>query len=347
MMEVMKRNRKFSDEKGNLYYINNIKAFLIITVVIGHMVSCVKSIDPIAADIYSFFYSFHMPAFIFITGYLSASSMKSGKKMLAKLATFVLLYIVYQICFDLFQRYVTHSVSAPFSLFRPRIGLWYLLVLIMWIPLCYVLRNRNKKMVILTAIILGVLVGLFDNIGKDYALARAVVFFPFFLFGIYFPRDVFLGIAKPIEGHWKKLIGCLVVLCGVLVAVSIPNTMVNELYQGQDSYSLQGFGEIQGMIYRGIWYLGSTILAAAFIYLVPRQQIRITYLGERTLQIFLLHSIICRTFYVEKTLQPLHEVTGVFGVIVASILLMFLLGIKYLDMFVVWPNKIVDKFSGK
>ncbi len=329
------------------HYINNIKAFLIITVVVGHMVSCVKNIDPIAADIYSFFYSFHMPAFIFITGYLSTSSMKSRKRMLAKVFTYVLLYVVYQTCFDLFQRYVTHSVSAAFSLFRPRIGLWYLLALIIWTLLCYVLRKRNKKIILIIAVILGVVVGVFDNIGKDYALARTVVFFPFFLLGSYFPKDVLLEIAKARSGWWKKIVAGIVITCGVLVAIYIPNTTVNALYQGQDSYSIQGFGELEGMVYRGIWYLGSTILAAAFIYLVPYHRNRITYLGERTLQIYLLHSIICRTFYVEDTLQPLYAETGVLGIIVASFVLVFVLGIKYLEQLVGWSNRVVTKFSEK
>ena len=65
---------------------DNLKGILIILVVFAHILeqnSHYKS-EPILANLYSFIYSFHMPVFVFISGYFTrpiTDSEKWGRRM--------------------------------------------------------------------------------------------------------------------------------------------------------------------------------------------------------------------------------------------------------------------------
>lgn len=52
------------------YFFDNSKFYLIALVFIGHIINTCRSND-IAKWLYDFIYVFHMPAFIFISGYFS------------------------------------------------------------------------------------------------------------------------------------------------------------------------------------------------------------------------------------------------------------------------------------
>jgi len=50
--------------------LDSIKASLMFLVVFGHLLEGIKSTAPLLSQIYDFLYLFHMPAFVFLSGYV-------------------------------------------------------------------------------------------------------------------------------------------------------------------------------------------------------------------------------------------------------------------------------------
>lgn len=78
------------------YYIDNIKGVFIFFVVLGHLLDFLEEADiPFAIGVRTFIYFFHMPGFIFMSGYLAKSF--SGKRFKGeKLLGFAWLYLLFK-----------------------------------------------------------------------------------------------------------------------------------------------------------------------------------------------------------------------------------------------------------
>lgn len=61
-------------------YFDNVKFILILLVVIGHFIEKIIFMDTSFKVIYETIYSFHMPLFIFISGYFSKNTLKTNNK---------------------------------------------------------------------------------------------------------------------------------------------------------------------------------------------------------------------------------------------------------------------------
>ncbi|MFZ7944441.1 acyltransferase family protein, partial [Neobacillus sp. 19] len=59
-------------------YFDNAKFILIFLVVFGHLISPLKERDRILFTLYTVIFLFHMPAFIFISGYFAKGFRKKG-----------------------------------------------------------------------------------------------------------------------------------------------------------------------------------------------------------------------------------------------------------------------------
>ena len=107
---------------------DNYKGILIFLVVFGHFIYTYALNLPasLAADVYSFVYCFHMPAFIFCSGYFSRSERSRGKESLTQL---LLYYLVFNTAMLVFANQY-RNISASFV--EPYYSYWYLLSLIVW-----------------------------------------------------------------------------------------------------------------------------------------------------------------------------------------------------------------------
>lgn len=59
------------ENKNRDYFFDNIKGILILLVVFGHAIKPFMDANEIAKLLYCFIYFFHMPLFVFISGYFS------------------------------------------------------------------------------------------------------------------------------------------------------------------------------------------------------------------------------------------------------------------------------------
>ena len=83
------------------YHIDNIKGILIILVVCGHLISTLQDTNStFAIGIRTLIYFFHMPGFIFMSGYLAKGFLKKEYKG-EKLLSYAWLYLIFKNAIDL------------------------------------------------------------------------------------------------------------------------------------------------------------------------------------------------------------------------------------------------------
>lgn len=177
-------------EKTRNYHMDNMKALLIFLVILGHMIT--RFGDSRAADIlYNIIFSFHMPAFLFISGYFAKYN---PKKLLANLLP---LYLIFQVL-QYIETYVIRELTGipmmaeKFDLFTPEWTLWYLVVLMIYqlvIPVFDTESYWRQIGFLILAMFLGLAIGMTPDTNNFLAISRAFVFLPFFLAGFYAAKD--------------------------------------------------------------------------------------------------------------------------------------------------------------
>ena len=84
-----------SEGKRN-YYIDNLKFILITLVVVGHFAIKMTYMAPIQSLLY-FIYLFHMPCFIFVSGFLAKRINAGGKLRIDKILGMLWLYFIFKL----------------------------------------------------------------------------------------------------------------------------------------------------------------------------------------------------------------------------------------------------------
>ena len=156
------------------YLFDNYKVLLILLVVIGHFIEPSNDQNSFLYELKWGIVAFHMPAFIFISGYFS-KRIPSLKKMLCGL---VIPYFVYEILYYLLYTFVLDKETG-FYFARPKFSLWYLMALFAWRLSLLWLRNprlhdfvrhcRNSYWI--------------HGFWEFLSIPRILFFFPFFLAG--------------------------------------------------------------------------------------------------------------------------------------------------------------------
>ncbi|MGQ9426875.1 acyltransferase family protein [Gilvimarinus sp. F26214L] len=87
-------------------HIDNIKGILIFCVVVGHAIEPLIARSDLSAWLYWFLYIFHMPLFIAVSGYLSASH-HGEKEHIGILSGLVIPYIVFELAYTTLDSVLT------------------------------------------------------------------------------------------------------------------------------------------------------------------------------------------------------------------------------------------------
>lgn len=278
------------NQKEREHQFDNMKAILIFLVVLGHVLSNFGTTD--AADkLYKIIFSFHMPAFIFVSGYFAKCD---PKRVLARLFP---LYIVFQ-CIRFLLDFILGSIAAgeirPVNVqfFTPRWTLWYLFAMIIYQLLLPVFDTENRKhrlAYLLLSMALGLAVGMNPDTDNFMGMSRILNFLPFFLLGYYERSDHFLvHYGKRQHPKLAHLVsGCL---AAILLVFFI---MENKIIRAKWFYGTESYG---GAFY---WYMRliTWIVALAWIWIllvwIPERKIPLVgTIGEHTLSVYLLHSLV-------------------------------------------------------
>lgn len=267
------------------YLFDNYRFLLIYLVVAGHFIEPCFQNNLLLSGIRSFIFSFHMPAFIFISGYFSKKT-ASLSKLIQNL---LIPYFVYEIIYYLLYTYIIHKETKLY-LAWPKFTLWYLIALFAWriatpwirkIPLCLPL-----------AFLGGLLIG-FSELDNFLSIPRIVYFYPFFLAGTMFSGS---WVAKMRGFRRRKLIlavGFPTLLLLLFVLCRYAQTI--QIFYGRYSYAVMGLESLEGILTRIISYAVSFAFTFAFMMLLPGKERKFSYMGQRTLPVYIFHGLLFQT----------------------------------------------------
>lgn len=274
-------------EKIREYKYDNLKFVLIFLVVLGHLVELINF-----ENFNKIIYIFHMPMFIYISGYFSKCNIKGVLKKLY-------IFFIWQMIYYFLYRYLLNQNIEIDYIKKPIWILWYIYALIIWESIVLIIPFKekiSKKPIIIICItfVLSLISGFSSRIGYDYSLSRVITFFPFFLIG-YFQKKYRLNIIEITKENqtdkYKILVFSIISVISIIYfAFNISKANIRCFY-GAFSYKAMGYT----ICFKFMWM----VLALSIMFLlnnvIPKNKIKlVSKIGSNTMPIYLIHGIIVK-----------------------------------------------------
>ena len=270
-----------SEKNERIYLFDNLKFILIFLVVFGHCIMIF--VNDITLRVYMYIYLFHMPTFVFISGYFF-------KRRNKKVLSFIVKYFAFQCLYLLLASIIDKNTNFNMSsIFDPYWIMWYMYCLIFWNIIMNIIEMKNQKLGIILigiSIIMAILAGTIENINTKYSLSRMIAFFPFFLSGIYCKK--FIDIRKL---KCSKKVKCIFILIFIVIALLtfyLPIANSYEALYYSKPYSVVGI--TPGI--RLLQYIIGFIFIVGFLIIIPNKKYKLSFIGANTEYIYLLHGFI-------------------------------------------------------
>ena len=278
-----------SDDKGRLYFFDNAKFILIFLVVLAHTISSLRE-NPFVNTLWAVINYFHMPALIFISGFLAKRYISKSREIkVQRVATYAILYLAGQVCYYAYRKFVLGQNAAP-SLMNPGPALWFLQCLIAWYVMLPVLNYFKPKHVMIVSILFGLFIGYENSAAGFLSLSRVFVHLPFFMAGYYIKQEHIDKLR-----NWKfRMAGGGVFAAVAAISAIFPWTVLGNLMTCNTPYAkISALAKYvpQALQWTSrVWFYGvAAALIVSFLALVPRGKAIFTKLGQETLSVYILH----------------------------------------------------------
>lgn len=305
-------------------YYDNAKFLLIFFVVFGHFIQSYIEHDQLIYGLYVTIYTFHMPAFILISGFFAKGFHKKGylKKVAKKL---IIPYLIFQGIYTIYYYFINEQQEIALDPFHPQWSLWFLVSLFFWNVFLFLFTKWHPAISLAIAVVLGVFVGYFNEIDDFLSLSRTFVFFPFFLLGYYIKKEYFEKI------HEMKFRYLSIVILSIIFIVMyyLPDFNYKWLF-GSKPYDVLDTPEIDGGFIRLAVY-GVTLLATlSFLALVPAKKYFFTKWGTSSIYVYLLHGFFVKYFRNSELVHLLEDTEQILVFLVVSLLLIAFLSSNFI-----------------
>lgn len=271
-------------------YLDNAKALLIVLVVLGHVMAPLRSSE-FGAGLYLMIYSFHMPAFAAVTGYLSRPDVATPRGRSRFLRLFGV-FVVFQALHTLLRTWISGEFDLERAFEYPEFTLWWILALLYWtllLPLFSETKSTTEALQgLAAAVLLAVVSGFVLQDGTSYSLGRTFVFLPFFVGGYYAARHEW-----SVPRHKGLAVGAVALMVAVVVMFARLDFLTwQEWLQGRFTFSRFGLAWWHAASVR-LGVLGlSAVMIVALAQLVPRRETWFSGLGRSTLSVYLWHAVL-------------------------------------------------------
>ena len=188
----------------NLYW-DNIKGILILLVVFAHFIYSFQDASPVIDRLVDYIYMFHMPAFVFVSGYFGKGDKAYSFERIIKL---VFLYFIFNSLIGFYDGFV--------SLLYPMYSYWYLLGLIVWRLTAH--HIAKFRFIIPILFVTALAAGFYSDIDNTFAVCRIIGFYPFYMMGYKFSKEQ-SGRLQDIKYPKRVAMGLGVLLATGLIAV--------------------------------------------------------------------------------------------------------------------------------
>lgn len=292
------------------FYFDNAKFILILFVVFGHLIEPLINQDSLLKGIYLTVYSFHMPAFIIISGYFykRTAKLSSYQRLLKVLKQFIIPYLIFDILYWVFY-VVTLGQDLNINVLIPIWLMWFLMSSTLWQMVTpYVIKLRYP---ILLTTVLALISGYTYHVGYFMSLSRTIIFFPFFLIGFYAKREWFNKLKHPAVQLVSILFLCLTPLLIHKFNLDNPGW-----FYGSYAYLSLAIVNQWTWAYRLAVYLISFLNSLGILALIPQFKMPFTKKGSRTMSVYLLHGFIIKYVAFKSTL--LYQEKGIGEIFILS-----------------------------
>ena len=264
-------------------FFDNAKYLTILFVGIGHAWEPIREDSRAAEALYFVLYTFHMPAFILISGYLSRSfEAKPGQ--IRKLITGIAVpYFILQTIYTFFMRWAQEDPSREFHYQEPGFALWFLVALFVWRLTTPIWKSLRWPVPIALAI--GMAASVTPTISADLNLMRVLQFLPFFVIGLYLKPEHF----EFVKRQKMRLIAAPVIVGATVFAYwAVPRLDKGWFLHDKAAVDFGVPSWVGGVMYLSLFGCG-LVMTACFLAWVPRRHMWFTLLGSGTLYAYLLH----------------------------------------------------------
>lgn len=269
------------------YLFDNYKAFLIVLVVVGHFVEVASDDNYIMETVKWVIFSFHMPAFVFISGYFS----KKPQGIERMVASLLVPYFVFEILYYLLYTYILGRDTSLAFLY-PKFSLWYLLAMFMWKLITPWVKKIPGHLVFAFAI--GLAVGASSLDDNYLTLPRMFTFYPFFLLGTMLNRAWVDLLRSKIRRGWAFL--AFLILNGLLAWVALSDRISIKVFYGRYDYEYLGLSDATGIVLRSASYLIAILMILIVAVMIPGAKNALSSLGAKTMAIYLFHGLLFAAF---------------------------------------------------
>lgn len=288
-------------------------------VVIGHFIGAFIYKNHLMEFLVITIYCFHMPAFAFVSAYFSRRN-----NILKLVKTILIPYLIFQTIYFIFLYAIGRE--SHFELLRPYFTLWFMLSLFCWRLL--IDKIVKVKGIVMISYIAAVLAGYITAIGAFGSIGRTITYLPFFILGYTFNKEKFLTFT----GRKAVKTAAYIILAIVLILLYFGSNYIDFDVLIM-KYSYEKSGMLQwGWLYRIIIYMFSTFLIYLIAAVIPRNNHWYTYIGQRTMSIYLLHGLIYKLLQYKTGLyDAVNTTTEMLGVLCIAVVLTYILSLKPFD----------------
>lgn len=254
-------------------YWDNIKGLLIFLVVFGHLLFDLQKLIPCLNTLVDGIYLFHMPAFVFISGYFGKSKQACGPQAIIKL---LFLYVIFNSAMGF--NYGFNSLLVPLY------SCWYLLALVVWRIITPYLASF--KYAVWLSFLVALFAGFYPSIDNTLSAARIIGFFPYYLCGYLLSTSRAEALCSC--AYWPRLLkGLGVWVLGMAIgwmALHFFNYTDEALQMGAYAqWKIDAFARI-------VLYATAFTIIYALRCLSPNRSLPfLTLFGRNSLWIFLMH----------------------------------------------------------
>jgi fucose 4-O-acetylase-like acetyltransferase len=263
-------------------HLDNVKAILVVLVVVGHAIEALRGRAP--EGLYAAIYSFHMPAFVLLSGYLSRNWEPDARRLRVLVGTLALPFMIFQVLLGAEFALLT-GTAFPRDLATPRGATWFLLALMWWRLGTPVLRALRHP--VACTLVVAVALPLDPNVGSLLAIGRTAGLVPFFALGMVLRPRVFEWLGwRAVRGvAWVALAG--IVAGGLMWGWRIDRGFLyhRAAYDADD-------GLWTSMAIRLAALAIGLVGAAAITAIASRRRRWYTVVGVNSLSVYLVHLVV-------------------------------------------------------
>ena len=263
--------------------IDALKGLMIILVILGHLITTIDNINVINHAVMGGIYVFHMPLFIFISGYLTRDPREqSASRMWHSVKNIAIVLLIFQVIRCSVNIAMGGNPIATLKAF-PYGELWYLLCLIFWRVLFYYTPTRlidKPALHIGLALLAAIFVGLIP-LNNVLALSRGINFYVFFLLGFYSKQG---KLKSPL---WRNNYVQIAVAAVLLPAIFILFPRCGNMLNGADPYGLKD-------IPQKVMILLCSVSMLLLVFRYVRENRFFAHVGRDSLFFYLYHYLVIR-----------------------------------------------------